>query len=70
MAGSIDSSCGTCVACGKQCFLTRKGARSMGKKLYPGTNFTVYQCGEYWHYGHKVYSVARGFQDRKDYYTA
>ena len=55
---------GNCHECGKRCFITRKGARGYIRKSFPGRSFTIYRCGEYWHYGHISYEVKRGTKQR------
>jgi hypothetical protein len=57
---------GTCPECGKQRFLSRKGARDHAKRELRGIKFAVYPCGEYWHYGHAPYSVRRGYMSRSE----
>lgn len=57
---------GTCEECGKQCFPTRKAARGyMKRKRTDGEALSVYRCGEYFHFGHTPYMVARGAQQRR-----
>lgn len=58
---------GRCTSCGKLCFRTRKEARHHHKKAHPGEKFAVYECGPYWHYGHKPYLIQRGVTSRHDY---
>lgn len=64
----VTQSVGTCHECGKQSFVTRKAARAFMKAKNPTRGdyeyMTVYRCGEYWHYGHTPYEVARGQRQR------
>lgn len=59
---------GTCPDCGKQRFGTRKAAKNFMKRKHPVLGpyqyMSTYQCGEYWHYGHTPYEIARGFRPR------
>jgi hypothetical protein len=48
---------GTCGACGKQTFVSRKKARQAAKDSHPGEQMTAYECRErpgsgVWHFGH------------------
>ena len=56
---------GTCRECGKRSFVTRKAARGFIRRVFPGEALTVYQCGDYWHYGHISYEVSRGTHERR-----
>lgn len=40
---------GTCQACGKVSYETRRDARRAGKSFHPGARTSVYQCGQLWH---------------------
>lgn len=55
---------GQCHECGKRSFVSRKAARGYIRRFFPSEQFTVYQCGEYWHFGHASYAVKRGFKER------
>ncbi len=57
-------SVGTCEDCGKQRFTSRKKAKANAHMRHPGVKFTVYACGEYFHYGHTPYSIAKGYVSR------
>jgi len=57
-------SVGSCPKCGKQCFTSRKAARAHWRKRLPQEQMSVYQCGQYFHYGHMPYSVQRGLTPR------
>ena len=48
---------GTCGACGKQSFGSRKEARLAARQSHPGDQMSAYECRErpgsgVWHYGH------------------
>lgn len=62
------ASVGTCQECGKQCFVSRKAARRYMKHWNPPRGryqyMSVYKCGDYWHYGHTPYEVARSLRAR------
>jgi hypothetical protein len=55
---------GNCHDCGKRCFLSRKATKGYIRRFFPGHSFTVYRCGEYWHFGHVSYEVSRGTKQR------
>lgn len=56
---------GYCQDCGKKSYSTRKRAKAALKLYHPGEkNLAVYQCGEYFHYGHLRYSVVKGWNPR------
>lgn len=57
----------TCDACGKRCFVSRKDARKYSRTQMPGNNWSIYKCGEYWHYGHKPADMKSGKRTRADY---
>lgn len=46
--------------CRKIRFRSRRDAKSMAKKLYPGDHLSVYQCGDWWHMGHPPQRVIAG----------
>lgn len=64
---NVNMPVGTC-SCGKQSFVTRKAARAYMKKWNPPKGpyeyMSTYRCGEYWHYGHTPYEIARGHRGR------
>lgn len=45
----LSSDVGACPACGKKCYPSKRVAKSMARRLYPGTSVRAYQCGDYWH---------------------
>lgn len=49
---------GICTTCGKKAFPTRKSARVALRDTHPelkASEMNVYQCGQFWHYGHRPY---------------
>lgn len=56
-----------CPRCGKNCFVRRKDAKKWSRGRLPGQNWSVYRCGEYWHYGHKPEAMRSGAKTRLDY---
>jgi hypothetical protein len=38
-----------CLACGKDCYTTKKLAKQSARRLFPGVTMREYQCGSYWH---------------------
>lgn len=57
----------TCSLCGKQGFVTRKGARSCARRAHPGSRLSVYDCAKgFWHYGHLPARVADGRVPRNE----
>jgi hypothetical protein len=59
-----DGRTGTCPACGKQGYVSRKMAKKGAARLYPGEKMSVYQCGDLWHYGHLPKVVQLGKKPR------
>lgn len=55
-----------CPDCGKRRFNSRKAARKAARTIKPGEQMGVYRCGDYWHFGHTPYVVARGVIDRRE----
>lgn len=51
---------GTCPTCGKVAYPTRKRAKEVAKKVYPGYHLSPYQCGDFWHIGNLPRAVVRG----------
>lgn len=49
-----------CSTCGKWCYPTRKAARRAARAFHPGHPMRAYQCGDWWHYGHKPAWLIRG----------
>lgn len=43
---------GRCPDCGKARYTTRSNAKKAAKSLFPWDAFSVYICGDYYHYGH------------------
>lgn len=48
---------GKCEGCGKDCYRSRKAARTASKKHHPGDHMRAYECLDApevgcWHYGH------------------
>ena len=62
----VDIPVGTCLTCGKKCYLTRKAARRDARRILPAEHLNAYQCGRYWHLGHLPAPVARGTETRAD----
>lgn len=60
MKSSHAAPVGECPTCGKLRFLSRKAARANARKAHPDQKMQVYECGEYYHYGHSPYIVMRG----------
>ena len=60
-------SSGTCPTCGKQMFTSRKKAKAYCHAWRPSERYSVYQCGDYWHFGHIPTQVQRGTVDRRNY---
>lgn len=55
---------GTCPDCGKRRYVTRKAARRVARLVCPGEQVSVYRCGDYFHFGHTPYIIARGAKAR------
>ena len=51
---------GTCAVCGKLNYLSRKVARGVAKRRYPGAHVTAYRCGDFWHIGAMPPEVRQG----------
>ena len=66
-SNNVNHPVGVCSDSGKLVFKSRKDARAYSKNALPGERFSVYACGDHWHYGHKPYSVKRGMVARKGY---
>ena len=58
---------GTCNYCGKRCFRSRKDAKTYAKTKNPTAHWSVYQCGEYWHFGHMPKPIQSGKMSRSTY---
>lgn len=61
---NITESVGTCSTCGKQCWSSKRYAKNAARRIHPGEKLSIYQCGDYWHFGHLNYSTARGYAAR------
>lgn len=55
---------GTCFACGKLSWSSKKTAKNAAKRNHPGERLSVYECSGYWHYGHLDYPIMRGIKKR------
>lgn len=56
---------GTCPDCGKWRYKSRKAARSANRAFHPDDTMSVYECGNYWHYGHPPVDRWRGGDGRE-----
>lgn len=67
-----DRPVGTCDACGKNCFYTRKAARKWSKSRFPADTPRPYRCttGDtpWWHVGHLPPAIRKGIYTRADRY--
>jgi hypothetical protein len=57
---------GTCPACGKRCYVSRRHARAAARVIDPA--MSAYRCGGYWHLGHLPEAVRRGRRTRTEHY--
>ncbi len=48
---------GSCGACGKQRYQSRRAARKASKDLHPDTHMQAYRCGSYWHIGRPFFAT-------------
>lgn len=55
-----------CPDCGKLCYATRKAATAEARRVHPGERMNAYRCGNWWHYGHLMSAVRRGYAPRPD----
>ncbi|MCM1977186.1 hypothetical protein [Streptomyces sp. G1] len=40
---------GTCLACGKASFASRRDAKRAARSMFPGVHHRAVRCGERWH---------------------
>lgn len=55
---------GRCTHCNKQCYTSRKEAKTDSKRVDPTAHWSVYRCGPYWHFGHMPDDVLEGKRAR------
>jgi hypothetical protein len=44
---------GECPECGKLRYLTIRAAKTIRRQMHPGQQMNVYECGAYYHIGHR-----------------
>lgn len=55
---------GLCPDCGKHCYLTKRDAKAIRKRMAHDAHLSVYRCGPYWHLGNLPKPVIKGTIDR------
>lgn len=51
---------GTCPACGRQQYTSRREARRAARAIHPDQALRAYPCGQWWHIGHTAGWRRRG----------
>ncbi|WP_280432628.1 hypothetical protein [Nocardia brasiliensis] len=62
---------GTCPACGKAAFRSRKTAKQYARRRYPGAGLRAYEClrrAGAWHVGHPAPEVVTGAVSKQLFY--